>query len=120
MLPYKRLKTAAEAEGAHLPVFLASQNLKRFISNDLEDGPLQPIVYKTGSAIVTGYAAEALPEICNVWLRAREAGALNRQQADRAQAAEILVRGLAEVGIIALVDEATGYQDTRDHLEFKF
>jgi hypothetical protein len=26
---------------------------------------------------------------------------------------EILVRGLAHVGIIALVDEATGYQDAR-------
>ena len=28
--------------------------------------------------------------------------------------AELLIRGLAHVGIIALVDEATGYQDDRD------
>ena len=28
--------------------------------------------------------------------------------------AEMLVRALAKVGIIALVDEATGYQDIRD------
>lgn len=30
-----------------------------------------------------------------------------------AKKAEILVRGLATIGIIALVDEATGYQDIR-------
>ena len=30
-----------------------------------------------------------------------------------AQGADILMRGLARVGIIALVDEATGYQDAR-------
>ncbi|KAF0674379.1 P63C domain-containing protein, partial [Profundibacterium mesophilum] len=54
-------------------------------------------------------------EICDIWLQARQDGALNPQQADRAQAAEIVMRGLADLGIIGLVDEATGYQDTRDH-----
>lgn len=110
----KRHKTEVGKTGAHVPVFLASRNLSPFISNELLDGPLKPIRYRSGDVMVDGYAAEALPEICNVWLRARETGKLNPQQSDRAQAAEILVRGLAEVGIIALVDEATGYQDTRD------
>lgn len=110
----KRLSSAAERGGAHLPIFLASKNLKPFISNELLDGPLKPIQYRSGDAVVEGYAAEALPEICNVWLSAREAGALNAQQRDRAQFAEIIVRALANVGIIALVDEATGYQETRD------
>lgn len=110
----KRLKTEAEKTGAHMPVFLASQSLKSFIPGDLWDGPLMPIIYKSGDTVVEGYPAEALPEICNIWLNARQAGVLNPQQRDRAQAAEILIRGLAEVGIIALVDEATGYQNTRD------
>lgn len=78
------------------------------------DGPLKPIQYSSGDTEVVGYAAEALPEICNIWLQARQEGKLYEQQADRAQAAEIVMRGLAELGIIALVDEATGYQDTRD------
>ena len=110
----KRLKTEAASEGAHLPVFLASRSLIPYISKELTDGPLAPVEYYSGETEVVGYAAEALPEICNIWLQARQDGKLNPQQADRAQAAEIVMRGLAELGIVALVDEATGYQDTRD------
>lgn len=110
----KRLKTEAEKGGAHMPVFLASKSLLPYVSKDLVEGPLKPITYQAGDTEVEGYAAEALPEICNIWLQARQDGALNPQQADRAQAAEIVMRGLAELGVIALVDEATGYQDTRD------
>lgn len=110
----KRLKTAAAEAGAHMPVFLASKNLSPYVSSDLMDGPLRPIIYISGDGEVAGYQAEALPEICNIWLQARQDGALSDQQADRAQAAEIVMRGLANLGIIALIDEATGYQDTRD------
>ena len=112
----KRLKYEMEKDGAHLPVFLASRSLLPFISKDLLAGPLQPLTYRSGEneREVTGYAAEALPEICNIWLQARQDGLLNPQQADRAQAAEIVMRGLAELGIVALVDEATGYQSVRD------
>ncbi|MAY86257.1 MAG: hypothetical protein CML02_05990 [Pseudooceanicola sp.] len=110
----KRLKTEAEKDGAHMPVFLASKNLLPYVTKDLTQGPLKPITYSSGDGETEGYAAEALPEICNIWLQARQDGVLSPQQADRAQAAEIVMRGLAELGIIALVDEATGYQDTRD------
>lgn len=110
----KRLKTAAAEDGAHVPVFLASQNLSQYLSDDLLSGPLKRIEYLAGGRRLYGYPAEALPEICNIWLQARADNALNPQQADRAQAAEILMRGLANLGIIALIDEATGYQDTRD------
>ena len=110
----KRLKTAAAEAGAHIPVFLASKSLSPYVSKELLDGPLRPITYLSGDANVVGYQAEALPEICNIWLQARQDGALDPQQADRARAAEIVMRGLANLGIIALIDEATGYQDTRD------
>lgn len=61
-----------------------------------------------------GYEATILPEICDTVLAAREAGALNYQQKHIAKQCEILVRAFARVGIIALVDEATGYQEIRD------
>ena len=113
----KRLRQAAKAEGAHLPLFLAPSNLKPFISNELIDGPLKPIVYRIGKrATVIGYDAELLPAVCDIWLRAREAGALQKQQLDKAQQAEILMRGLAHIGVVALIDEATGYQDIRDRV----
>lgn len=110
----KRLKTAAAEDGAHIPVFLASQSLSQYLSDEVLSGPLKPITFISGGREAVGYQAEALPEICNIWLQARQDGVLNPQQADRAQAAEIVMRGLANLGVIALIDEATGYQDTRD------
>lgn len=63
-----------------------------------------------------GYQATALPKICEVMLQARDAQALHVTQIPLAKKAEILMRGLAHVGIIALVDEATGFQEIRDRL----
>ena len=110
----KRRARASKAEGAPLPLFLAPASLKPFISNELADGPLTPIVYAQNSRLVRGFDAEVLPGICDVWLRARDAQALQAQQFDKAYKADLLMRGLAHVGIIALVDEATGYQEIRD------
>ena len=61
-----------------------------------------------------GYPASLLPQVCGVYLAAREAGALLPSQLHIAARAESLVRGLATVGIVALVDEATGYQRIRE------
>jgi len=62
---------------------------------------------------VYGYEATVLADLCDVILAARAEDLLQRQQEHIAQHAEILVRGFARVGIIALVDEATGYQKDR-------
>jgi P63C domain len=109
----KRLKRASMEDGAPVPLFLAPKRLKPFISNELIDGPLKPLAYQQGQGTVDGFSAEALPIICDIWLRARDAGVLQKQQLGKAKAAEILMRGLAHVAIVALVDEATGYQDAR-------
>jgi len=113
----KRHKKKAQEEGrAPLPVFMASNNLKPFISDELRDGLTNPIKYRIGSRLAQGFKAELLPAICDVWLKARDAGVLNSQQLRKCKQAEILMRGLAHIGIIALVDEATGYQEIRDRL----
>lgn len=64
-------------------------------------------------AIAYGYEATVLADICEAILAARKAGVLQKQQNHIAERAELLVRGFARVGIIALVDEATGFQDDR-------
>lgn len=110
----KRRKRAQLEHGAPMPLFIAPGNLKPFISQELIDGPLKPIRYHKANQTVAGFEATVLPAICDVWLRAREAKALQDQQLDKAKKAEMLMRGLAHVGIIALVDEATGYQEIRD------
>jgi hypothetical protein len=109
----KRLKKKSEEEGAPLPLFLAPSQLNAFVDAELRDGPLRVIEYVDGDRIMRGFNAEVLPAVCEIWLRARQAGALQKQQLEKAQQAEILTRALARVGIIAMVDEATGYQKFR-------
>lgn len=110
----KRLKKqAAElGESDSLPVFVAPARLKPFI-DETAKAVLKPIEYLDGDRVCQGFDATALPVVCDIWLRAREAGALQEQQLEKAQKAEVLTRALAKVAIIALVDEATGYQADR-------
>jgi hypothetical protein len=93
--------------------FLALDNLKPYVSNVIEDS--KPVLFRPPrrGRIAWGYRADLLPKVCEVYLRAREDAVLLRSQLKFAKACEILARGLAHVGIIALIDEATGYQDDR-------
>jgi hypothetical protein len=61
-----------------------------------------------------GYDATILPEICEAVLKARNSDeGLHYQQEHIAKQAELLLMAFAKVGIIALVDEATGFQYDR-------
>ena len=101
------------------PVVFAA-NLRPFISPELEEGLRDTVVYRTHTgARSVGYRAELLPAICEVYLDARAEEKLFYNQQRAARAAEILLRGLARVGIIALVDEATGYQEVRARRELQ-
>jgi hypothetical protein len=98
----------------NLPAFLTAKNLKPFIPEELTVTSSQ-LEFKTlGGVRAFGYRAELLPKICGVFLDAEKAKALiPRMQGHIAERAMILIRGFASVGIIALVDEATGYQYDR-------
>jgi hypothetical protein len=65
-----------------------------------------------------GVPAGLLPEICDVLLNAR-GKMVTEAQMQIARAAEVLKNALANVGIIALVDEATGYQEVRERDELQ-
>lgn len=93
--------------------FLALDSLKPFISKELEASTV-PIQFKARKGRAWGYRAELLPQVCEVYLKARDAGALQKHQEKFARACDALMRALAHVGIVALVDEATGYQEVRD------
>ena len=60
-----------------------------------------------------------MPKVCEVYLQARDEGVLLKTQEKFAKSCEILMRGLAHIGIIALVDEATGYQEIRDRKDLQ-
>lgn len=72
-----------------------------------------PFIPPHGGNPADGYEATILPDICAVIIDADQQGKLDPRLKRLAQRAAILQHGFATVGIIALVDEATGYQDVR-------
>ncbi len=97
-----------------LELFVSRDRINRFIDNELAARFSNPIPFITpdGSRAI-GFEATLLADICEAVLKAREAGRLQTQQLGIAAKCEVLVRGFARVGIVALVDEATGYQRDR-------
>lgn len=114
-------KKGAADDGEKLPVFLQSNKLKPFISEKLAMALSKPILYrsKKGGRPSHGIPATVLLEICEVFLEARAAGVLTAAQGRKAAVAETLIRSFAKVGIIALIDEATGYQADRARDELR-
>jgi hypothetical protein len=108
-------KNKPKDQAADVPHFLAFKSLTPFIEKHL--GDLQSIVvkYRTEKgALAHGIKAEIIPNICEVWMDADESGKLGERQKAIAKKAKIISRALARVGIVALVDEATGYQEIRN------
>lgn len=97
----------------NLPAFLTAKNLKDFIPEALQVTSSQIEFRTLGGQRAFGYAAELLPQVCGVFLDAKAAGKLAAQQEHIADRALVLIRGFASIGIIALIDEATGYQYER-------
>lgn len=100
-----------------LPPFLATRSLESLISKEIVEAtvPVDFVTPTGGKAL--GYRADLLPKVCDLFLQARSLDLLTSQQMQIAEKAEILVRALAKIGIVALVDEATGFQLERDRDE---
>jgi hypothetical protein len=101
-----------------MPPFLAADSLQPFISEELRQSTT-PIFFRNEKGVrAAGYDAMLLPMVCEVYLKLRDDcrrqhKPIPQQQSHIVEACDILMRGLARVGIIALVDEATGYQTER-------
>jgi hypothetical protein len=100
--------------GDRLSKFTHGLRLRDYVSNELLEGTARPIKFRTPRGnIAYGYEATILAYICEAVLAARKDGKLQKQQLHIANQCEVLMRGFARVGIIALVDEVTGYQYIR-------
>jgi len=97
----------------NLPAFLTAKNLKPFIPEDLYVTSSQLEFRGLNGGKAFGYDALLLSKVCGVFLDAKAANALVVSQEHIADRALVLIRGFADVGIIALVDEATGFQYDR-------
>lgn len=103
-----------------IPVFMDAKKLQPFITDELR-AVINRIEYKNiGGKYQQGYDATILPLVSELYLKARRAGAIIQpNQMVTAQKAEILTVALSKVGMIALVDEATGYQHDRENDELQ-
>ncbi len=100
--------------GDRLAKFVVGKALNPFLSNEIIAVTEAPIKFRppTGGTAY-GYPATLLADICDAVIEARNAGALQKQQLHIADRCNLLMRGFARIGIIGLVDEATGYQEIR-------
>lgn len=108
-----------ENELFETPVFLRANNLKEFIPSDLVTSSKVIVFERSGGQKTYGYLASILPDVCYVFADAEKAGILTSTQKKYAERSSILLRGFATVGIVALVDEATGYQYDRERDELQ-
>lgn len=110
-------------------VGLLTGNKKGGLSRYLTAGNLEPFApekFKVGNFDETaatfemdgrkahGFDAEDIVDICKMYMMARRANVLQSSQIHLATQAEIIVLSLAKIGITALIDEATGFQEVRD------
>ena len=105
-----------------------SSNLKRYLNaNPLIDnvesvGQIIPFKIPSNPTLANGSEATTLIEICEKYLQASEQDKLKSNQTKLAIQAGVIIRSCAKVGIIALIDEATGFQKFRQKrdLQIKF
>lgn len=86
-----------------------SEELIQKIENPIEFIP-------PGQKAARGIEASLLVDICDALWEARKKGSLKEKNPyfEASIQAETMIRAFAKVGIVALVDEATGYQEIRE------
>ncbi len=106
------------ASRTDMPNFIGAVNLQKFIRPELEE-KLKGIDFYDGGRIISGYHADTLAEVCNVYLEARQAGVLTKTQLPIAQICEVLLRSFAKVGIRALIYEQLGFEKFKNPEAFR-
>lgn len=112
-------KSSESYRADRMPAFINANNLQQFVSEELMQWTI-PITYlDLHGNIKQGYNARILRGLCKVYIDAKKAKALLKSQERFAYIAEAILYALSDIGIIALVDEATGYQHDREQDELQ-
>lgn len=119
------LKSIAQSEdntlGGDLRKYI--QPVRAYMRVDLDGELVDFTLDNINNKRVAGITAECFLEICRAFVRARDENdpPLTARQQDIAKRAGAFLAACANVGLIALIDEATGYQYTRaeDALQLK-
>jgi len=105
--------------GTRLDRYLNQKSLRPFLYKGKKHDHYNPTVFYDGNQKISGRKATLLVDFCDGMLEARKNIKLSPRQEIIANQCEILMRSFAKVGIIALVDEATGYQYEREQFELQ-
>lgn len=113
-----------KGRGQGMARIFVQKNIIPFISDDLRlalETPFPAIGTTSRKATPTVlYEGTVLHDLCEAILLARDAGVLKAEWEKRyAIFAEAAIRSFSKVGIIALIDEATGYQYERERDELQ-
>jgi hypothetical protein len=101
--------------GGELAKFTEQAKLREYLPAEVLQSLAQPKQFRRrgGGPLVSGYDVTLLIDICTAITDASRDGRLPKHYEPARARGEIIIRAVAKVGIIALVDEATGYQDIR-------
>lgn len=115
-------KMTTNTSGTWLSKYINNSEITSYLKSGVIDKINNPIRFKRpdagGSQSATyGYEVTLLIDICDAILEVNKSGTLSDPLL--AVNAETIIRSVAKVGIIALVDEATGYQHEREKDELQ-
>ena len=108
--------------GGNLQSYLDVQAVRPYVPEDLMDRMVEFRLPNVTNKTVLGMDAETFLDVCRAYVQARDDGALKTaSQTKIAKRAGTFLAACAKVGLLALIDEATGYQFHRaeDELRFK-
>ena len=108
-----------QTSGTRLQRHFNQKSLEPFLYNGKEEKHYEPIECYRKNQKIKGYEASILADICEAFLEARKSVSLSPRQTIIADQCEIIMMGFARVGIVALIDEATGYQYERERFELQ-
>jgi hypothetical protein len=100
-------------------LFVSRDRIKPYISSELHERIRSPIRFKVGKITAYGFESDTLIELAEAVIQADNAGVLQKQQAAIAHQCRVITSSLSRLGLIALIDEATGYQTKRDKDELQ-
>ncbi len=102
-----------------LELFVSRERIKPYVSNDLMERIRHPIRFFIGSSVAYGFTSDTLIDIAEAVIQADNSGTLQKQQSGIAFQCRVITSSLTRIGLIALIDEATGYQTKRDSDELQ-
>lgn len=108
-----------QSGGTRLARHLNQLSLQPYLYTNKAADHYAPVICYKGNQKINGYEATILIDICDAFLQARKEIKLGDRQFVVAEQCEILVRSFAKLGLIALIDEATGYQYERERDELQ-